>query len=73
MKISVMIAAFAGAALVFDFAHAQTPVAKPLPTVPTLAPAGSHKLQVHVDALNNGHLIATDYTFSLRPNPVGII
>jgi Raf kinase inhibitor-like YbhB/YbcL family protein len=65
MKISVMIAAFAGAVLVSDVAPAQTPVAKPLPTVPTLAPAGSHKLQVHVDALKNGHLISNDYTFCM--------
>jgi Raf kinase inhibitor-like YbhB/YbcL family protein len=63
MKISVMIAALAGAALFVGVAHAQTPAAKPLPTVPTLAPAGSHKLQVHVDTLKSGHLISSDYTF----------
>jgi len=65
MKINIMIAALAGAALAVGVAHAQTPVAKPLPTVPTLAPAKSHKLQVHVDALKNGHLIASDYAFCM--------
>lgn len=63
MKISVMIAAFAGAALFVGVAHAQMPAAKPLPTVPKLAPAGSHKLQVHVDALKSGHFISSDYAF----------
>jgi Raf kinase inhibitor-like YbhB/YbcL family protein len=65
MKISVMIAAFAGAALFVGVAHAQMPAAKPLPTVPKLAPAGSHKLQVHVDALKSGHLISSDYAFCM--------
>jgi Raf kinase inhibitor-like YbhB/YbcL family protein len=66
MKISVMIAALAGTALFVSVAHAQTPAAKPLPTVPTLAPAGSHKLQVHVDALKSGHLISSDYAFCME-------
>jgi Raf kinase inhibitor-like YbhB/YbcL family protein len=65
MKIGVMIAALAGAALFVGVARAQIPAAKPLPTVPTLAPAGSHKLKVHVDAVKSGHLISSDYQFCM--------
>ena len=67
MKIGVIIAALAGAALVVGGARAQTPAAKPLPTVPRLAPAGSHKLQVHLDALKRGHMVASDYALCMPP------
>ncbi len=67
MKIGVIIAALAGAALVVSGARAQTPAAKPLPTVPRLAPAGAHKLQVHVDALKSGHLIPSNYALCMVP------
>ncbi len=65
MKIGVMIAALSSAALVIGVAHAQTPTAKPLPAVPKLAPAGAHKLQVHVDALKSGHLIPSNYALCM--------
>lgn len=65
MKIRVMISALAGAALFVGVAHAQMPAAKPLPTVPPLAPAGSHKLKVHVDALKRGHMISSNYAFCM--------
>ncbi len=67
MKNGVMIAALAGTALFVGVAYAQMPAAKPLPTVPTLAPAGSHKLQMHVDALKRGHMVASDYALCMPP------
>ena len=66
MTIRVMIA-LAGAALFVGVAHAQAPAAKPLPTVPMLAPAKSHKLQVRVDALKSGHLIPSNYALCMVP------
>jgi len=61
MKIRLMLAALAGAALISGAGQAQ--MAPPLPTVPMLAPAGSHKLSVHVDALKSKHLMPDKYAF----------
>lgn len=60
MKFRLSIAALASAALVSGFSYAQSPAP---PTVPHLAPAGAHKLRVHVDSTKNGHLIPSDYAF----------
>ncbi len=66
MKISVIIAALAGTALFVGVAYAQMPAAKPLPTVPKLAPAGSHKLQVHMSMRSRGgDMVASDYALCM--------
>ncbi|HKR19591.1 MAG TPA: YbhB/YbcL family Raf kinase inhibitor-like protein [Stellaceae bacterium] len=61
MYFRVLTAVLAGAALLAGAAQAQTPT--PLKWMRALAPAGSHKLHVRVDAIKNGHMVPTEYAF----------
>jgi len=63
MKIHLMIAALAGAAMavVAGVALAQAPTF--LYSMPKLAPAASHKLRVHVDSIKYGHMVPSEYAF----------
>jgi Raf kinase inhibitor-like YbhB/YbcL family protein len=65
MKIRLMIAALAGAALFAGVAQAQMPAPTPLTSMPKLAPAASHKLRVRVDSIEYGHMVPSEYAFCM--------
>ncbi len=63
MKISVIAAALVAAAMVAGAALAQMPAPAPLMSMPKLAPAGSHRMRVRVDAIKYGHAVPSEYAF----------
>jgi len=72
MHFRALLAALAGAALLAGAAQAQAQAPTPLMSMPTLAPAGSHKLNVRVDAIKNGHMVPSEYAFCMADGHGGV-
>lgn len=70
MKIRVMVAAFAAAALMAGVAFAQAPAF--MYSVPRLAPAHAHRLRVQVDSIKYGHMIPSEYAFCMADGHGGM-